>query len=158
MKTLLKLLVLVGFGLYLKTHFIDSPDLKKLDLLPLSLNLAQGPSPEDGEPMIIECWETRNGPSVESISHLNELYAQFRGRGFGVVGITTESLATVQAFISGTRIDYAVAVDPEGRYAKALNVRHIPTAFLVNREGKVVWHGNPMALEAADVERLVGEK
>jgi hypothetical protein len=45
-------------------------------------------------------------------------------------------------------MDYTVAVDPDRKisqsYMGAFNVRGIPHAFIVGKDGTLVWHGHPM--------------
>jgi hypothetical protein len=48
----------------------------------------------------------------------------------------------------GNKMDYTVAVDEDGSaqqgYMAAYNATGIPTAFIVDRHGKISWHGHPM--------------
>ena len=48
----------------------------------------------------------------------------------------------------GNRMDYTVAVDTAGAVANgymiALGQGGIPTAFVVNAQGRLVWYGHPM--------------
>eukprot|EP01117_Protostelium_nocturnum_P005071 TRINITY_DN1835_c0_g1_i1.p1 TRINITY_DN1835_c0_g1~~TRINITY_DN1835_c0_g1_i1.p1 ORF type:complete len:116 (-),score=51.96 TRINITY_DN1835_c0_g1_i1:26-373(-) len=48
----------------------------------------------------------------------------------------------------GSKMDYRVALDTNGKvnaaYMGAYNVRGIPHAFIVGKDGKVSWHDHPM--------------
>lgn len=108
-----------------------------------------------GKPAIIEFWATWCPPCRASIPHLNELYAKYRDRGLVIVGITNEDRPTVEKFLKGLPIKYAVAFDEGGKMGEYFRVRGIPHAFLVNADGKIVWQGHPMALREAEIEKVL---
>lgn len=108
-----------------------------------------------GKPLIVEFWATWCPPCRASIPHLNELHEKYRERGLQIVGITNEDKPTVKAFLKKLPINYHVAFDKGGELGKRLKVRGIPHAFLVNAEGKIVWHGHPMALREAEIEKVL---
>src|SRR5262249_43278037 len=146
-------------GVFVKTHVIDGgPDLYKLDVLPLQAQYLQGASPIEGQPMLIECWATWCQPCRQSISHLNQIHAQYKSRGLQAIGITDEADAPVPTFLHTVPVNYTVALDQQHRFTKALNVDRVPTAFLVNSEGKVVWRGHPADLPTYRLESLLTEK
>lgn len=67
------------------------------------------------------------------------------------IGVTNETPGTaLDRFVKsmGDKMDYTVAVDEDGAandgYMSAYNQTGIPTAFIVNRHGKISWHGHPM--------------
>ncbi|KAJ4454422.1 putative Hsp70-Hsp90 organizing protein 2 [Paratrimastix pyriformis] len=96
--------------------------------------------------------------SRRSIPHLTELarrYPQVQ-----IVGVSDEDEATVRPFVEqqGDQMDYPVAIDPRGQvhadYFHAFGQEGIPCAFIVGKDGKHAWVGNPMgglteALQAA---------
>jgi thiol-disulfide isomerase/thioredoxin len=157
MKSLLKLLLLLAVGVYVKTHFFAGSDaFAKNQLLPIDLGFLQGASPEENKPLLVEFWATWCGPCRQSIPHLNEIYAKYHARGLNVVGITDETGSTVENFMRTVPIDYPVALDPQKRYSSALKIQGIPHAFLLDRNGKVVWDGHPMTLMDSKIESLLG--
>jgi thiol-disulfide isomerase/thioredoxin len=104
---------------------------------------------EKGKTYVVEFWATWCGPCRTSIPHLTELQKKFKDKVV-IVGVSDEDAGTVKPFVDqmGDKMDYVVAVDKnEGTgaaYMKPFNVRGIPHAFVVNPEGKLVWHGHPM--------------
>jgi len=158
MKIALKLVGLVALGVALKVYLQQGGgvDLKKENLLPVTVTFLQGEKPVDDRPLLMEFWATWCPSCRESIPHLNSIYEQFHPKGLSVVGISREDAATVQAFLQEVPMKYPVALDPKLRYVSALNVNAIPQAFLVNREGKVVWDGDPTTLTDADIEKVLG--
>lgn len=106
---------------------------------------------------VIEFWATWCGPCRASIPHLTELQKKFKDVVF--VGVSDEDAATVKAFVKkmGDQMDYTVAVDSDKKtgeaYMGAFGIKGIPHAFIVDKEGRIVWNGHPMA----DLERSLEE-
>jgi len=108
-----------------------------------------------GKPTLVEFWATWCPPCLKSIPHLNDLNKKYSEKGLQILGITDEDRATVAAFVKDTPMDYHVALDEGSQYAAKFGIRGIPHAFLVDREGKIVWDGHPLALKESDIEPLL---
>jgi thiol-disulfide isomerase/thioredoxin len=100
--------------------------------------------------VVIEFWATWCGPCRVSIPHLTELQKKYESRGVTIVGVSDETSATVKSFVSsmGEKMDYTVAVDRDRRTSEAFmgaySINGIPHAFVVDKEGRIAWHGHPM--------------
>jgi thiol-disulfide isomerase/thioredoxin len=109
---------------------------------------------------VVEFWATWCEPCKESIPHLTKLQRKFKDKGVVFVGVSPEEASTVKSFVKamGAKMDYAVAVDDRGwttsAYLEAFGIEGIPHAFLIDKEGKIAWHGHPMA-ELEDVIEAV---
>ena len=115
-----------------------------------------GPKPElAGKPLLLEFWATWCPPCRKSIPHLNEIYAKFKDRGLQVVGVTDEPNALIRKFQKQIPMDYPVATDTGGRLGQKMGIRGIPHAFLVNKEGVIVWQGHPMSMPEAEIEKIL---
>ncbi len=126
-----------------------------------------GPAdPLDGKNIyVVEFWATWCPPCRVSIPHLTELQKRFKDKGVVFIGISDEAPATVKPFVAkmGERMNYLVACDDDrqtfGPYMEAFRHDGIPTAFVVDKSGKVVWDGHPMGgLEQAIESVLAGQK
>ncbi len=101
------------------------------------------------KPCVVEFWATWCGPCRESIPHLTGMQKRF-GDKVVFVGVTDETADKVRPFVEGMgdRMGYAVALDDGGKtrraYLDAYGIDGIPHAFVIDRSGKVVWHGHPM--------------
>ena len=101
--------------------------------------------------VVVEFWATWCGPCRTSIPHLTEMQKKFAKRGVVFVGVSDETAAKVRPFVDnmGEKMDYTVALDRDGKtsegYMRAYGVNGIPHAFIVDKEGRVAWHGHPMA-------------
>ena len=104
---------------------------------------------QKGKTYVVEFWATWCGPCRTSIPHLTELQKKYKDKVV-IVGVSDEDADTVKPFVDqmGDKMDYVVATDKNeatgAAYMKPFNVRGIPHAFVVNPEGKLVWHGHPM--------------
>jgi thiol-disulfide isomerase/thioredoxin len=121
----------------------------------LALNYL-GKQPElTGKPLLVEFWATWCPPCRKSIPHLNEIYAKYKAQGLQIVGITDEDEATVKKFQKQVPMDYNVAINTPGSIFQQFGVTAIPTAFLVDKSGKIVWTGHPMELSEAEIESVL---
>lgn len=112
---------------------------------------------EKGNIYVVEFWATWCAPCRTTIPHLTELQEKFENRGVVFIGITSEAVSTVKPFVEkmGQKMDYHVAIDQDRKtsrgYMEAFGVRGIPHAFVVDKEGKIAWHGHPMS----DLENIL---
>lgn len=99
---------------------------------------------------VVEFWATWCPPCRTSIPHLTELQKKFKDKGVVIVGISDETADKVKPFVEkmADTMDYVVALDDERKsnegYMKAYGQGGIPTAFIVGKDGKVLWVGHPM--------------
>ena len=111
------------------------------------VDLAAG---KDKTVYVVEFWATWCPPCRQSIPHLSELQARFKDQGVVVVGISDEKSKTVQPFVEkmADKMDYAVGLDDTQQtnkaYMEAYHQNGIPTAFVIDKSGAVVWVGHPM--------------
>ncbi len=105
---------------------------------------------EKGSVYVVEFWATWCPPCRASIPHLTELHHEFKDKGVTIVGVSDEAPGTVKPFVTemGEKMDYTVAIDRDGQvsknYMEAFGVQGIPHAFIVGKDGTLVWHGHPM--------------
>lgn len=112
---------------------------------------------KDGHVYVVEFWATWCGPCKKSIPHLTELQKEYKDKNVTIIGISSsdKSLDLVNEFVEerGDQMAYTVAYEPSDdketfeAYMKPFNQRGIPTAFIVNKEGKLVWFGHPAAMD-----------
>lgn len=93
-----------------------------------------------GKVVLVDFWATWCPPCRRSIPVLSDLHNKYSDQGFAVVGISldTKGPEEVAKFAENFRIPYSVIMG-DADMAKKWNLgRSIPTAFLVDRQGKVV--------------------
>src|SRR5262249_46640344 len=122
---------------------------------------------------VVEFWATWCKPCKESIPHLTELQKEYKDK-VTIIGVnvtedpkyTPETLTKVDKFVKdmGDKMSYTVAFDGAARgmdkaYMEAANQNGIPTAFIINGEGKVAWIGNPLDKSFDhELSKLAGSK
>jgi len=121
----------------------------------------------DGKITVVEFWATWCGPCKMSIPHLTELAHKYKDK-VSFVGVSIweskpeDYTKAVPDFVKeyGDKMDYNVATEgPAGFMAKnwmaASGQDGIPSAFLIDGEGKVAWIGHPMAGLDTAIDKLL---
>jgi thiol-disulfide isomerase/thioredoxin len=94
-----------------------------------------------GKVVVLEFWATWCGPCVEGIPHLNELQRKYAGKDVQIVSLVEEGHATMDRFLMRTKVEYPIGL--ESGSLKAYGIHAIPHAFVVDKAGKIAWHGHP---------------
>jgi thiol-disulfide isomerase/thioredoxin len=107
---------------------------------------------EPGKTYVVEFWATWCHPCRDVIPHLTDLQTLFKDKGVTVVGISTNEqngLEDLSPFIEkmGSKMGYTVGFDgtgaTENAWMRASGNTPIPTAFIVNKDGRIAWIGHP---------------
>lgn len=112
-----------------------------------AVGAGKDPSKPDGKSVyVVEFWATWCAPCKSTIPELNKLHAALKGKGVVIMGITTEQEAIVSAFLKDTKMEYNVGLDTAKKTTEAYmqGINAIPHAFVIGKDGKVAWHGNPL--------------
>lgn len=122
-------------------------------------------SPPDlgrGNLNVVEFWATWCGPCKQSIPHITELAKKYKGQvNFTGISVWEEKepkddsyIDKVVKFVSewGDKMNYNVAADGhEGTMAQtwmaAAGQNGIPTAFIIDKDGRIAWIGHPMEMD-----------
>jgi cytochrome c biogenesis protein CcmG, thiol:disulfide interchange protein DsbE len=112
------------------------------------------PAPDiKGKFVLIDYWATWCGPCRRSIPQLNHFYEKYRDR-LVVIGITDETEEAVRR-MTDPHIEYAVAIDPQARMMKALEITGIPHCILMDPNHIVRYEGMPGFLDDAKLEHFL---
>ena len=127
---------------------------------------------QPGTVYLVEFWATWCGPCRVSIPHLNELHTQFKDKGLVVIGQNCweRDESKVEPFVKsmGSKMTYRIALDRKtdsadrGHMAQtwmaAAGRTGIPSAFVVDKQGRIAWIGHPLSLTDEIVRQILADK
>jgi peroxiredoxin len=90
-----------------------------------------------GKVVLINFWATWCPPCRKEIPDLERLYAEFKSKGFVVLGVADDDLSKLKDYVANQKIQYPVLLDPEHTVHKALRIEGIPATLIYSREGKL---------------------
>jgi peroxiredoxin len=108
-----------------------------------------------GSAVLLEFWATWCGPCRAQIPHMVETHNKYADRGLVVLAMTNEAADKVEPFIEQNGMVYRIGIDAGGAAAKAYGVSGIPHAFLIDKDGKIVWGDHPSNLKESDLEKAL---
>ncbi len=93
--------------------------------------------------------------------HLVRWHKQFSDKGLVVIEVEDgriNSLTEVQEHAEQNDLPYVIIHDGNGEIVSRYGVMAYPTAYVVDRTGKVIWEGHPGATQAeAAIRRALGQ-
>jgi thiol-disulfide isomerase/thioredoxin len=125
---------------------------------------------EPGHVYVVEFWATWCTPCIASMPHISKLQKDYAGRAT-IIGTNIwerpyddKTLATIEEFVANQsdRMAYTVAYDGPGKvtdkaYMAAAGRSGIPSAFIVDQQGRIAWMGHPAAMDFALHEIVEGK-
>jgi thiol-disulfide isomerase/thioredoxin len=123
------------------------------------LNGEAVPTLEPGKVYVLEFWATWCGPCVTAMPHLTQLQSKYADKGLVVIGVTTRdsmgnNLDSVTKFVEkkaggdlGYRVAYCDTPATDKAYMQAAGQEYIPCSFVIGRDGKLAFVGNPGKLD-----------
>jgi thiol-disulfide isomerase/thioredoxin len=123
---------------------------------------------EKNKAYIVEFWATWCGPCRMSIPHLDEVHKKYKDKGLVVIGqdVWERDESAVAPFIKnmGEKMTYRVALDDKSKSERGAmsdtwmapaGRGGIPSAFLVDKQGRLAWIGHPMELKEKTIEQVL---
>ena len=95
-----------------------------------------------GSPVLLNVWATWCHPCRDEIPVLEALHRQHGPHGLQVVGVSIDDAgrsADIRRFASEFGVTYAIWHDPDQRVMPSFSVIGVPTTFLIDRNGRLVW-------------------
>jgi thiol-disulfide isomerase/thioredoxin len=91
-----------------------------------------------GQVVYVDFWASWCGPCRQSLPSLDRLYRQLSNRGFMVLAINVDAYSQdAKDFLKAYPVSYPVLRDESGSLPAAFGVKGMPTAFLIDKQGKV---------------------
>ncbi len=98
-----------------------------------------------GKVIVVDFWATWCGPCVKGIPHLNKLQEEHAGKGLVILGFTDQSKKGIENFMKRMPMKYVVGTGSD--LAADYGVGGLPHAFLIGKDGKLLWQGDPFDKE-----------
>jgi len=126
---------------------------------------------EKGKAYLVDFWATWCKGCVDAIPHLDAIDRKYADRGLVVIGqaVSRKDMAKVAPFVKkmGAKMSYRIALDDFSASERgamsvswfdAAGQTAIPVAFLVGRDGRIAWIGNPASLSDVIIEEALGAR
>jgi thiol-disulfide isomerase/thioredoxin len=94
-----------------------------------------------GKVVAVEFWATWCGPCVAGIPHLSALHEKYGKEGLVILSLSDQEAKPIEQFIKDKSMKYAVGAGSQA--FREYGITGIPHAYLIGRDGKVLWHGHP---------------
>ena len=123
------------------TKDIDkAPDFSLLSLNDSTYTLSK----LQGSIVLVNFWATWCGPCIMEIKDFNEIYKKYKEKGLEILGISiSDSKKQLENFTKSYKIDYPVLYGKGSEINKIIKdyggVYAVPTSFVIDREGKIIW-------------------
>jgi len=92
----------------------------------------------NGQVRLIDFWATWCAPCREEVPMFKELYATYASQGFTIVAIAAEDADAIREYVKSNGIEYPNLVDADEAVSDLYEVPALPSAFLLDREGRIV--------------------
>ena len=90
-----------------------------------------------GRVVMLNFWATWCGPCRKDMPQLQALHQELSSRGLVLLGVNSESRERAGDFLRQNRYTFPNLVDEGGRVAGQYQVRAIPTAVIIDRQGRI---------------------
>ena len=93
-----------------------------------------------GKLVLVDFWASWCGPCQNSFPWMNSMYERYASKGFTIVAINLDKDRDMaNEFAAKQKVPFLIAYDPSGKTAKAYQVWGMPTSYLVNPKGEIVY-------------------
>lgn len=110
-------------------------------------------SEQRGKVVLVDFWAAWCGPCRKSMPMLEELYQKHKDSGFTILAISLDdSIQTATRFASQFQTTYPLLIDSQADIADLYQVIGMPTSYLIDRDGKVIW--KHQGFKPADMKKI----
>lgn len=105
----------------------------------------------------LDFWASWCGPCKKSFPWMSKMQAKFPSTDFEVIAVNLdERMEDAQAFLKQTPAQFKVLFDSKGGSAKLYEVKGMPTSFLIDKNGKILFeHRGFQEHEALEMEKKI---
>lgn len=104
-----------------------------------------------GKVVLVDFWASWCTPCIRSFPWMNKMLADHGDKGLAVIAINMDQEKILaDKFLQRYPNKLTIAFDPEGKVAEQYKLMGLPTSYLVDRNGKVVYRHLGFRLKDAD--------
>lgn len=93
-----------------------------------------------GKIVYVDFWASWCGPCRRSFPWMNEMQQKYGGKGFVVVGVNVDKKRTdADKFLAQNPANFTIAFDEAGATPTAYAVKGMPSSYLIDGTGKIVY-------------------
>ncbi len=89
---------------------------------------------------------------VAAVPQLRRLEENYSGDGLLVLSVTNDPAEKVKAFLEQNSLKTVVALDSNYKTTLTYGVQGVPWSFLIGASGKIVWQGDPRAVDEIQLQ------
>ena len=93
-----------------------------------------------GKVVYLDFWASWCDPCRKSFPWMNQMQARYGNNGFKVIAVNLDtSRENADEFLSKIKAKFDIAYDPVGESAEAYKLTVMPSSFLINKQGELVY-------------------
>ena len=93
-----------------------------------------------GQVIYLDFWASWCKPCRQSFPFMNDIQKTYLSQGLKVIGINLDpERKDAQKFLKSTPSDFILAYDPKGITSAKYQVKELPTSFLIDRAGQIIY-------------------
>jgi len=145
---------------FLSCFFISSSQAAAVDAPAFSLKGDNGQislNKYRGKVIYLDFWASWCVPCRKSFPWMNAMQNKYKAKGLVVIGVNLDdNREAAKAFLSQVPADFTIAYDPDGETPGKYQVEVMPTSYLIDRDGKLVYkHRGFKKSQSAEMEHKI---
>lgn len=104
-----------------------------------------------GKVVLVDFWASWCTPCIRSFPWMNKMLESYKDAGFEVIAINMDQESRLaDKFLQRYPNKLTIAFDPEGKVAEQYQLVGLPTSYLIDRNGKLVYRHTGFRLKEID--------
>lgn len=106
-----------------------------------------------GKLVYLDFWASWCPPCKKSFPWMNEMQEKYQSQGFEIIAINVDAkIKDAQEFLRTNDVNFTIAFDSKGATPSKFRVKGMPTSYLIDQDGKVIFQH--VGFTASDKEVL----